>query len=475
MTARGERRIAIIGAGFAGSLLAVRLAGVPGVTPVLVEKSRDAGPGLAYGAAGPTHVLNVTVQRMEVGLSPSFQDWLDAHSRETAEAVTEAGELAQAFVPRRLFGHYMAERVGEAVAAGRIRRVRGEVTAIRTEAGGFTLTLADGRTLEAGDVVLATGHLPPRPISVRSPHGDELQDSHAFVPDPWTPGVLASIRRDQAVLLIGSGLTAIDVALSLQAQGHTGAIHLLSRHGLLPRLHLAGGEWPPFLGPRAGHSPLRLLRILRDQAAAASLRGIPWQRVMDAARPDIARIWSAWDEKARARFLRHGRSIWDVHRHRMPQRVANRLIALMEGGQLRVHGGRLMSYEAGAGGLWLTLRPRGSREARHIQVDHVVNCTGPGGNFADTQLPLFADLRRQGLIRADHRHLGIETLDTEVIDATGNIVDGLHALGSLTRPALWEITAVPDITAQVSRLVARLVGPEPCDDRVLADGDVADR
>ena len=465
MRSRHITTIAIVGAGFAGSLLAVRLAGVPGVTPVLVEKSQDAGPGLAYGAAGPMHVLNVTVQRMEVGLSPSFQDWLGAYSSETAEAAAEAGDLAQAFVPRRLFGQYMAERVGEAVAAGKIRRVRGEVTAIRAEAGVFTLTLADGRTLEADDVVLATGHLPPRPISVRSRHGDELQDSHAFVPDPWTPGALASIGRDQAVLLIGSGLTAVDVALSLQARGHAGAVHLLSRRGLLPRLHLAGGEWPPFLGAKAGHSPLRLLRILRDQVVAAQRRGVPWQRVMDAARPDIARIWCAWDEKARARFLRHGRSVWDVHRHRMPQRVAHRLIALMEAAQLRIHGGRLTSYEVAAGRLWLTLQLRGSREARRIGVDHVINCTGPGGNFADTQLPLFADLRRQGLIQPDQRHLGIATLDTEVIDAAGKPVDGLHALGSLTRPALWEITAVPDIAAQVSRLVARLVGPKPSDDR----------
>ena len=458
MRSRHITTIAIVGAGFAGSLLAMRLAGMPGVTPVLVEKSQDAGPGLAYGAAGPIHLLNVTVQRMEAGLSPGFQDWLGAYSSETAEAVSEAGDLTQAFVPRRLFGRYMAERVGEAVADGRIRRVRGEVTGIRTEAGVFTLTLADGRTLEAADVVLATGHLPARPISVRSRQGDELQDSHAFIPDPWTPGALASIGRDQAVLLIGSGLTAVDVALSLQAQGHAGAIHLLSRHGLLPRLHLAGGEWPPFLRAKAGYSPLRVLRILRDQVAAAQQRGIPWQRVMDAARPDVARIWSAWDEKARARFLRHGRSVWDVHRHRMPQRVAHHLIALMEAAQLRIHGGRLTSYEVAAGRLRLTLTPRGSRR---IDVDHVVNCTGPGGHFADTQLALFADLRRQGLIRADHRHLGIATLDTEVLDAEGKTVGGLHALGSLTRPDLWEITAVPDITAQVSRLIVRLVGPEP--------------
>ncbi len=74
MTA-GDVDIAIIGGGFSGSLLALKLAEA-GLHPVLIDPAPRAGPGLAYGAADAGHVLNVTVQRMELDLEPSFAAWL---------------------------------------------------------------------------------------------------------------------------------------------------------------------------------------------------------------------------------------------------------------------------------------------------------------------------------------------------------------------------------------------------------------
>jgi len=463
MTAKRDRRIAIVGGGFAGSLLALRLAGKAGPAPILIEARPKAGPGLAYGAAEPNHALNVTVERMDVGLTPAFHDWLGAYPLETAEAVGEAGALAQAYVPRWLFGRYMAERVEAAVEAGHVSRVVGEVTGIRKGTTSYALTLADGRRIEAEEVVLATGHLPPRPPAVMSSDGGELKGAKAFIADPWAPGALQTIRDDAPILLIGSGLTAVDVVLALQARGYGNTIHLLSRKGLLPRVHLTGGTWPSFTAGAIGRSPVHILQLFRAELAAARWRGIPWQRVVDAMRPDIARIWSAWDEKARGRFLRHGRTLWDVHRHRMPPRIANRLIGLMDSRRLCCHAGRLASFEANGQVGLVSIGLRRSRDLRQIQVGHVINCTGPAGNYAEVDLPLFRDLRRQDLIKADALHLGITTHDTRVVDAGGNEVPGLYALGSLTRPAWWEITAVPDIAVQVSRLAAHWLEPDPAD------------
>ncbi len=469
MTTRRDRRIAIIGGGFAGSLLALRLAGKAGLAPILIEARPKAGPGLAYGAAEPIHVLNVIVERMDVGLTPSFSDWLGAYPLETAGAVSEAGALAQAYVPRRLFGRYMAERVEAAIEADKVLRVVGEATGVRKGPTSYALTLADGRRIEAEAIVLATGNLPPRPPAVTSSDGGELKGTKAFIADPWAPGALQTIRDDAPVLLIGSGLTAVDVVLALQARGYGNTIHLLSRNGLLPRVHLTGSSWPSFTADAIGGSPVEILQLFRAEMASARRHGIPWQRVVDAVRPDIARIWSAWDEKARGRFLRHGRTLWDVHRHRMPPRIANRFIGLMEGGQLCCHGGRLAAFEANGQGLLVSIGLRRSRDPRQIQVGHVVNCTGPAGNYAEVDMPLFRDLRRQGLIKPDALHLGITTHDTRVVDANGNEVPGLYALGSLTRPASWEITAVPDIAVQVARLAAHWLEPDPADRPAGAD------
>ncbi len=59
--------------------------------------------------------------------------------------------------------------------------------------------------------------------------------------DPWAPGALDALgaRRPDNVLVIGSGLTGVDVALHLTARGAT--VTLLSRHGALPRRFRATG------------------------------------------------------------------------------------------------------------------------------------------------------------------------------------------------------------------------------------------
>jgi uncharacterized NAD(P)/FAD-binding protein YdhS len=73
----------------------------------------------------------------------------------------------------------------------------------------------------------------------------------------------------------------------------------------------------------------------------------------------------------------------------------------------------------------------------------------------------------EGEIRPDPLGLGIETEDCAVRGATGVLSDWLYALGPLTRPAWWEVTAVPEINAQIERLVRQfseedlLVGAKP--------------
>ncbi|WP_204315797.1 FAD/NAD(P)-binding protein, partial [Klebsiella pneumoniae] len=51
--------VAIIGAGFSGTLQAINLLRHEGPRATLIERAPVAGLGLAYGAAHPSHVLNV--------------------------------------------------------------------------------------------------------------------------------------------------------------------------------------------------------------------------------------------------------------------------------------------------------------------------------------------------------------------------------------------------------------------------------
>lgn len=454
------RTVLVVGGGFSGALFALQAAARPGLRVVLIEREAVAGRGLAYGACEGLHVLNVPVSRMEVGLEPGFGAWLRQRPDEVADALREAeGELSRAFVARRLFGIYLAERLDAVLAAPQasVVRVRGEAVRVEDKPQPAVI-LADGRRLEGDAVVLATGNLAPKPPRCRDA---AFYDTPAFVPDPWRDADLAAMPKDAPILFIGTGLTMVDVALKLTAAGHRGELVAVSRHGLLPHTHLApvAGGAPLALELEGARGPVGVLRQLRAAVRAGQAAGVPWQKVMDAARPHLAGIWSSWTLTQKARFLRHGRALWDVHRHRMAPRISAALSDLLARGRLKVVAGRIAGFRRDAGGVSVTVRPRGGAPALAFQAGAVVNCTGPRTDFAEIGVPLFAELRREGRLVPDALGLGIETRGCALVDRFGAASAWLFAVGPLTRPAWWEITAVPEVSVQVQRLVEHLARP----------------
>lgn len=457
MTTPGKT-VVIVGGGFSGATFGLKLhRQCPDWRIIIAEPKKNLGRGVAYGACGPDDLLNVPVGRMEIGLTPSFADWLHSRRGSIADALVESGlDLNAAFVPRRLFGDYVEERVNEALDSKSLvglSSVRGEVVRLLSDHRGVLLT--DGRQIKADIVVLAMGNLPPRP-----PPGPDawLYDSGFFVPDPWALDAFDDIDPAEALLLIGSGLTSVDVALRLAQRGHRGPMLALSRRGLTPRTHVGGGAWPEFLHDKIPASALALTKIVRQQIALAAAQGIAWQRVFDAARPVVPSIWNGWSEFDRRQFLRHLRPRWDIHRHRMAPRVSAALARLERTGALQVVSGRIAGYRPMGRLVEVSLRLRGGA-ARSFNAGHVINCTGPGGDFARIAVPLIAELRDRKLAVADALGVGVETRDCAVVDGAGDASSWLFALGPLTRPAWWEITAVPEISLQIDRLVAQLSSP----------------
>jgi uncharacterized NAD(P)/FAD-binding protein YdhS len=439
------KTVIIVGGGFSGATFGLKLhRQCPDWRIVIAEPKKSLGRGVAYGACGPDHLLNVPVSRMEIGLKPSFGDWLHQHRASIAEALVESGlDLSASFVPRRLFGDYVEERVREAINSKSLvglSSVRGEVVRLLTDRRGVLLT--DGRQIVA-DIIVPDAW---------------LYDSGFFIPDPWALDAFSDVEESEPLLLIGSGLTTVDVALRLTQRGHRGPLLALSRRGLTPRTHVAGGVWPEFLHDRMPRSCLELTKLVRAQIALAASQGVAWQRVFDAARPAVPSIWNAWSDFSRRQFLRHLRPRWDIHRHRMAPRVSDTFARLQNSGALQILSGRIAGYRAQDRLVEVSLRLRGGAE-RIFRAGHIVNCTGPGGDFGKTAIPLIADLRERNLAVPDPLGVGVETRDCAVIDGAGDASSWLFALGPLTRPAWWEITAVPEINLQIDRLVAQLGSP----------------
>jgi uncharacterized NAD(P)/FAD-binding protein YdhS len=448
--------VAVIGGGFAGTMFALKYMRVfPRARVFVVEPEGHLGRGLAYGACSEFHVLNVPVRRMEMGLEPSFASWLVRHPADIAEALVESGgDINDAFVPRFLLGRYLEEQIASVMARGNgpgVVHLRAKATHL-LDLPAAGVRLGDGRRVHADVIVMALGNLPPR-SPFRANGG--LSDMKNFIADPWAADALQGISPADPVLFVGTGLTMIDVALKLAARLHAGPMLAVSRHGLLPRIYKIGGRWE-LTTPLEG-APLRIfMRRLRAEMDKAESFGVSWQRVLDAIRPRIPEIWQTWPESERRQFLRHLRTIWDVHRHRMAPRVANKLEALRDRGQLRILAGRIGAFERGKNGTLAEIEPRGGGHRLQFEATHIINCTGPRSDIEGLEMPLITDLRRRGLIARNPLGLGIETVDTAIVDARGLPSSRLYAVGALTRPYLWEITSVAELNAQIGRLVAQL-------------------
>ncbi|MFC0633887.1 FAD/NAD(P)-binding protein [Brevundimonas balnearis] len=428
-------RVLIIGGGFSGAMLAARLA-ERGAASTLINRDDRFGLGVAYGAAEPWHLLNVRSARMSaVADRPDdFVDWLRLHAPEHSDP--------HGFAPRVVFGRYVQDRLN------RIRRERPQaieaMSGVATAIGGDGVDLADGRRLQGRAVVLSTGNPPPAAASALP----------GAVADPWALGALEGVRPSDDVVLIGTGLTMVDVLATLERRGWFGRAFALSRRGLLPRSH--GPRPDPRLepAPGVGRSLAGSVKAARDAAPP----GDGWRSLMEAYRPITAELWASLDARGQRRLLRHLRPWWDVHRHRLAPEVAARIDSLIRQDRLSVMAGRLLTARPAAGRIELSFRPRSQTREAKLVTDWLIDCSGPGHD--PRKDPLTGPLIAAGAARLHANGLGLD-LDPfgRVLNAQGLAHPDLYVLGPPARAAFWETIAVPDIRERIEAMARALSPP----------------
>jgi uncharacterized NAD(P)/FAD-binding protein YdhS len=438
--------VAIVGAGFSGVLTALNLLKAPdGPCIRLIEKRAQFAQGAAYATTNPDHFLNVRAANMS-----AFPD----DPTHFIEALRQAGQTVDAgtFVTRASYGAYLQGLLRAVAsseqAAGRLILEADGAVDLHPHHGRWRVEMAMGRHFNVDAVVLALGNLPPHPPGTMS---QAALESGLYIADPW------SWRPEDApetgrIVLLGTGLTMIDVALGLAGARPDVEMMALSRRGLMPRRHTLSAA-PPTPPSRPPSTVRQIFHDLRAQARTGD-----WRPAIDGLRPHVQAIWRDWSHVERTRFLRHLRPWWDVHRHRLAPPVAERIDHLTAAGRLTTGAGRIAAIDSSADGLKLVWTARGRREPIETAAALVVNCTGPNSNLAASTDPLIASLSRQGLIRPDPYKLGAEVNpEHQLIGADGRATPSLYAVGPMTRGSVWEITSVPDIRVQAAQCAAGLV------------------
>jgi uncharacterized NAD(P)/FAD-binding protein YdhS len=460
-TANGQRKptVAIVGGGASGSLVATQLLRRHqrgGLRVVLIERREKLARGVAYSTDNPQHRLNVPAGAM--GALPRdpkhFVRW--ANSRGNDLGPTD-------FAPRGLYGEYLGCLLDDAERSAQpgveLERRCDSAVAMRTEEGSepgeMEIELASGATVIAHHLVLALGNLPP----ATPPGADaELLASSRYERNPWDAGLPARAASDETVLLIGTGLTMVDVALALGEGERPEKILAVSRNGLLPTRHRRGLA-PPNRWFELPPSEMKLAEMtaqLMEEIAKTEQDNGDWRQVVDGLRPYTNRIWRRLSEEDREEFVRHVARRWDVARHRMAPEIAAALHAMRSEGRLRLVQGSLESARLRDPDVEVTIA-LGDGESTRLHVDRVVNCTGPTLDLGRAGEPLLDGLLDSGQVRRGPLGLGLDHDSRGVLlDSTGVPVKMLSTIGPMRKGCLWETTAIPEIRSQAFELADQI-------------------
>ncbi|MFC4909972.1 FAD/NAD(P)-binding protein [Actinomadura gamaensis] len=469
-------RIAIIGAGPAAV----------GLLDALARAGADAGVGVGVGAEHEVTVFDPApypwrgrpyapdMDSVLVNVPPALMSLRHDDGGHYADWLGERGAgffdplLGAPLVPRGRYGEYLEETAEKALAGGNVRLVPERVVGASRD---LLIRTADGHEHRADRIVLCVGSGTPA-----DPYG--LDGAPGYIGDPYPLArTLEDVPRDASVLIIGSRLTAVDVAVSLAARGHGGPISLASRGGMLPhvwqRPNGPDGYRPQFLttdAVRAMGPDVTLAKIydllcaeldalgediaeieadlrgaatedpavrLRRQVELVNTPAQARRLLQQACHTVMPLAWPLLPEADRETLRRHSRLAVSLASPMVPVNGV-RMLELFESGQLdslsgvRSIVGAASGFEVGWDG--------GTRRA-----DIVVNAVNPPpGSVPHAAVELVDGLLREGLA-ARHPDGGIVPSDPRV-----HVVGDLHG----GRPFLT--SGIPEVVGAAARTARAL-------------------
>ncbi|HTU69804.1 MAG TPA: FAD/NAD(P)-binding protein [Candidatus Baltobacteraceae bacterium] len=436
----------IAGGGASGLLTATRLVHKSASARVIIVEPRASiGRGMAYSTPCLAHVLNVPAGRMS-----AFDERPD-HFVEFLRASHGDAYGAASYVPRRFYGDYL-EAIAQAssdFAGVRWGVERSSVLAASVDSSGVRAICEEGRVLRGDVLIVATGNANPAPWTRANA---DVVAGDRFFASAWEEGALNCADREERVLLLGTGLTAVDAVIALRSNGHRGTIWMISRRGLLPHEHRI------FDAPRDSKPEAVTTRdLLGAFRSVAGGRPHRWRAAVDGLRPRTNALWQALSVHEQRRFMRHVIPYWNAHRHRMAPDVAKAIAEEIAAGTLRMLAGRTGRFIATDRGLRVAITVRGSEQTLELEIGRAINCSGPAHDFRLLENPLIGNLLEQGIMHPLQSSIGIDVAPSGALrDASGAESTRVYAIGPVRFGTLIETTAMPEIRAQAKDLAALL-------------------
>ncbi|WP_280435645.1 FAD/NAD(P)-binding protein [Nocardia carnea] len=475
--------IAIIGGGSAAVALldALAVAGDeagerPGSVTVF-EPSPRLWRGRPYTSDLDSVLVNAIPQLMSIrgGDFGHYRGWLGERGAEYLDT-----RLGERLVPRALYGEYLVDSAEAALAALRGRGwetgvVPARVTGITGHDGAIVLVTDEGQEYRASRLVLCVGGGTPPDL-----YG--LADRPGYIHDPYPLArTLDEIPPEATVSVLGSGLTAVDIAVSLAARGHAGPITLLSRTGTLPyvwqrpmprvsthltgeriaglhraqgfvgltdlvglvRAELAGsGESFDDFAAELLDSGADPVARLRRQVAEIDDPRIGRRLVRESAHQLGSIVWPLLPDDDRARLRKYFRTATAIASPMVPVNAVT-VLGMLDTGRLElIRGVRAVEPVAG--------RFRIEHAAGGHTADIVVNAVNPPPQAIPAAARSLVDFLTTAGLAARHPEGGVVPADPRV-----HIVGDLHGGGSFVTTGIAGLAARAAATARAVHSIGR--------------------
>ncbi|KWT70678.1 MULTISPECIES: FAD/NAD(P)-binding protein [unclassified Variovorax] len=467
-------RVVVVGGGVSAASFAVQLVR-SSLTPVditIIEPREHVGRGLAYSATDPDHRLNapLDVHWIDPQRPLELRQWFEAANvlhRDTGCRTANG----QVFLRRSDMGEYLSAKVqahaSDARTGSSIRHVRDTAISVRIRDGLYRVTTEHHGDVAGEMLVIATGNPVP---SLRAPFREEHRSDPRIIANPLEPDCLHRIPQTARVLVVGSGLTALDIVSTLVRRDHRGGILVVSRRGLKPqpqspetlqappRLPVLTTDVPGFIES----APTRVgawSAALRKEILRMAAQGQNWYQAFDPVRDVVWKLWPPLPTPEKLRFLRRLRVFYDVHRFRTPPMNEAMVAEAEREGRVHYEKATLRTVEAHADALKVELSSATADSGKWHEFDLVVNCTGLDSGSAWRSNPLLHNLLEIGMVRLHPTGIGFEVSEhCEALDAAGVPLPTLRVIGPPTAGAFGDPVAIPFIANQVRRMLPHLLG-----------------
>jgi uncharacterized NAD(P)/FAD-binding protein YdhS len=461
-------KIAVIGGGFAALSLSLQVIS-KGCSPLslyICEPRTNVGLGIAFSTQFPWHLLNVRASGMGVSSEnpEGFYNWLLNNKNNLHKGDAAFKELLiekETFLPRKLYGLYLSDLLEELKIKASNKNIHFEIikkSAIDIEKiskNELHIIFDDNEYLNVDKVILASGVAPIKklPFAIAS---------NRYIANLWElekqqlSRHITKTNKDSLILIIGTGLTMIDMVTSLDKLGYSGKIIALSRHGQLPEAHKEKQLSP--LGNLSNilnaKSLLDKLRTFRNELSEIDATGGHWQQLFETLRPATTQLWKQLSIKEKKQFLEHCLPLWNRYRHRMPLESKQLINNLFHENRIKILSGKIIKIYENEND-HLEINYKDDKTIKTIRADFVYNCAGPEYVIQKCSDPLIKNLMRRGYIIPDPLGLGIKS-DSNFC-AEGPFSEHIYLMGALLFGECFETTAVPEIRDQSQKIASLIV------------------